>query len=270
MNSMQISIINDCCDENAALRQVSRAGSLIKNSSVNCFGVKSETEAVGFLVDAIDSFEGKEGIILINVAPRGGKGKKWKNGAPFGYFWHKKTLIVSSADGYVLFLVKKVGILEDFRIFDIPEVLENIGVDVLDDATKERIVKSQFRSFDFLPRVAAWLIGGMKLPARKYDLAEIAELPPRVWFVDNFGNIKTTLLKEDLDLKNGGKVKLKIGDKEFKFDFYDRLKDIPDKTLGLTVGSSGIDDKRFIEIISRGGSAARLLEVGPDDEISGL
>ncbi len=118
---MQITIINDCCDENAKLRQISRAGSLIKNSSVNprtkglkgwlvkkilgfsensdfsnfannfgggvnCFGAKSEIEAAGFLVDAIDAMEGREGIVLVNVAPRGGKSKKWENGAPFGYF----------------------------------------------------------------------------------------------------------------------------------------------------------------------------------------
>lgn len=104
---MQITIINDCCDENAKLRQISRAGSLIKNSSANCFGVKSEMEAAGFLADAIDAFEGREGVILANVAPRGGKGKRWENGTPFGYFWHKKTLIVSSADGLVLSLAKK-------------------------------------------------------------------------------------------------------------------------------------------------------------------
>jgi len=154
MNFMQVSIINDCCDENAALRQISRVGSLIKNSSVNCFGVKNEIEAAGFLVDAIDSFEGEEGIILANVAPRGGKEKKWNNGAPFGYFWHKRTLIISSADGYILSLAKKVGILSDFCIFDIPEVLKNIDALILDGAIKERIIKSQFRSFDFLPRVA--------------------------------------------------------------------------------------------------------------------
>lgn len=253
---MQVTIINDCCDDNAKLRQISRAGSLIKNSSVNCFGVRSEYEAAGFLVDALDAFEGREGVVLANVAPRGGKGKKWKNGTPFGFFWHKKTLVVSSADGFVLSLVKRLGILEEFHIFDIPEVLGTRHDSVLDENTKGRIIKSQFRSFDFLPRAASWILEGEKLPVQNYDLKEIPEVPRLVWFVDNFGNIKTTLLEEDLDLKNNGEVALKIEGKTHKLNFYNRLKDLPDKSMGLVVGSSGIGEKRFMEIMLRGGNAA--------------
>ncbi len=47
--------------------------------------------------------------------------------------------------------------------------------------------------------------------------------------------------------------------------FFDRLKDIPDKKLGLTVGSSGINNKRFVETISRGGNAAKLLGIELND-----
>lgn len=256
---MQITIINDCCDENAKLRQVSRAASLIKNSSAACFGVKTESEAAGFLVDAIDAFGGREGIVMANVAPRHGKGKKWENGTPFGFFWHKKTLIVSTCDGYILSLAKKLDILEEFRIVDIAEVLRIINEEELDNDTKNRIVKSQFRSFDFLPRLAAWIIEGKKLPAKKYELFEIPDMPKEVWFIDNFGNTKTTLLREDLPA--GKSIELKIGGKAHVFSFSDRLKDLENETLGLVVGSSGIGNKRFLEIIFRGGNAAEKLSL---------
>ncbi len=257
---MQITIINNCCDENAKLRQISRASSLIKGSSVNCFGVKSELEAAGFLVDALDAMEGREGTILANVAPRGGKNKKWENGAPFGFFWHKKTLIAVSLSGFVLSLAKKLGAIEEFYVVDIGEVLNSIGDNLLDKSTKSRIVKSQFRSFDFLPRLAAWILEKKKIPAEKYDLKEIADMPHCVWFIDNFGNIKSNLLKKDCDIA-GKTVDLKIGNKIHKFNFYERLKDLPDKETGLTVGSSGIGNKRFLEIMTQRGNAAKKLGI---------
>lgn len=253
---MQITIINDCCDENAKLRQISRAGSLIKNSSVNCFGVKGELEAAGFLIDVIDAMEGREGVILANVAPRGEKNKKWENGTPFGFFWHEKTLVLSSIDGLVLSLVKKLGIIKEFYIVDIADVLNSIDNGELGKDTKERITKSQFRSFDFLPRLAAWILDHKKIPFKKYDLAKIANMPNCVWFIDNFGNIKTNLFKKDCNIIEGA-IKLKIGGTEHKLNFFERLKDLPDKKIGLTIGSSGIRNERFLEIIIRGGNAAR-------------
>lgn len=257
---MQITIINDCCDENAKLRQVTRASSLIKNSSASCFGVKGDLEAAGFLIDALDALEGREGVILANVAPRGGKSKKWENGTPFGYFKYKKTWIFSSVDGLVLSLAKKLNIIEEFYLVDIASVLNFIDDKVLDKETKDRIIKSQFRSFDFLPRFAAWVLEKEKIPIEKYDLREIANMPNCVWFVDNFGNIKTDLLKNDCNI-SGKIVSLKIDGKIREFDFYERLKDLPNKEMGLTVGSSGIKDKRFLEIMIRGGNAAKELGI---------
>jgi len=263
---MQITIINDCCDENAKLRQISRASSLIKNSSTNCFGVKNELEAAGFLVDAIDAFDGREGVILVNVAPRGGKSKKWENGTPFGYFWHGETLVVSSVDGLVLSLAKKMDIIKEFYLVDIGQVLNSISNNILDAETKDRITKSQFRSFDFLPRLAAWILEKKKIPAEKYDPAEIADMPHCVWFIDNFGNIKTNLLKKDCNIV-GAEVSLKFENKIHKLNFYRRLKDLPNNELGLTVGSSGIKDGRFLEIIVRGGNAAKELGINEGSSI---
>ena len=263
---MQITIINDCLDQNAKLRQISRVGSLFENCSVNCFGAGSELEASGFLVDAIDSFEGRKGIIIVNVAPRGKSAKKWKNGTPFGFFWHKETLVVSSVDGFVLSLVKKLNITENFQILDIPEVLGAINSKEMNTSEKQRIINSQFRSFEFLPRVAHWLTKKIKIPYQKYDLQKVADIPQVVWFVDNFGNIKTILLKGDFDTNNSA-FKIKIGEQIEQFNFYDCLKDLPSGSIGLVLGSSGIGNNRFIEIMMRGGNAAEKLGVKIGDKI---
>jgi len=266
---MQITIINDCRDQNAKLRQISRVGSLFENCSVNCFGVKSDFEAAGFLLDAIDAFEGRKGVIIVNVARREGKGRKWKNGTPFGFFWREKTLIVTSVGGIcgsALSLAKKADLLKEFFIMDIPEVLNSVSEKELDDKTKKRIADSQFRSFDFLPRAAFWLFSGRKLPCKKYDLSNIADKKNHIWFIDNFGNIKTTIFEDELKINNN-EIKLKINGKARKFNFYKRLKDAPDKSIAVVLGSSGIGEKRFAEIVLRGGSAALKLKANAGMEI---
>lgn len=266
---MQITIINDCLDQNAKLRQITRTGSLFKNCSVNCFGVKSDLEAAGFLVDAIDAFGEREGIVMANVAPRNGRGKKWKNGTPFGFFWNKKTLIISSVDGLTLSLVKKLGVIKNFSILDITKVLDSIDSKGLDENIKQRISSSQFRSFDFLPRVACWIIKKRKIPFEKYNLLEVSNSPNAVWFVDNFGNIKTTLLEKEIKPGARNKVAVKIDGKAKKLNFYNRLGNVPNGETGLVIGSSGTEEKRFLEITSQGGNAGKKLNarVGSKIEI---
>lgn len=267
---MQITIINDCCDQNAKLRQVSRTGSLFENCSVNCFGARSDFEAAGFLLDAIDAFEGREGVIIANVARRGGKARKWKNGTPFGFFRREKTLIATSIGGIcggALSLVKKAGLLKEFFIMDIPEVLNSISEKELDGKTKKRIADSQFRSFDFLPRAAFWLFSGRKLPCRKYSLSNIADVKNHIWFIDNFGNIKTTIFEDELKINDNSGVKLKINGKTKKFNFYKQLRDVPDKSIAVVSGSSGIGEKRFAEIVLQGGSAAEKLKINIGEEV---
>ena len=43
--------------------------------------------------------------------------------------------------------------------------------------------------------------------------------------------------------------------------FYNRLKDVPEKATGLYIGSSGLDEARFLEIAAQNvpGSAAKKL-----------
>lgn len=251
---MFVTIINDCRDGNAFGRQATRAMALF-NAPVTTIGIdQDEFEASGNLVDMLDASEGEEGVILVNVAPRHGRGKKWPNGTPFGYFTVGKTLIVASVDGLTLSLVKKLGILKEFNLFDIPTVTEAmVASGDLSDSQRAHIINTQFRSYDFVPRVAAWLKEGKDVPSEAYPLENIPDAPKAVWFIDNFGNCKTSIGPSDVDFEPGKVVKTLIGD----LTCYNRLKDVPNGEPGLIIGSSGYGQFRFLEVVLQGQSAAK-------------
>ena len=255
---MFITIITDCKDQNAFGRQMTRTASLFGFPAVP-IGVDSDIEAAGNLLDALDASEGRDGLIITNVAPRHGKAKKWPNGTPFGYFHFNKTLIVSTIDAYTLSLIKKFKITDKIKVWDIPTVMEHVQKDHHYQGQSEYIKKTQFRSFEFAPRVAKWVYKGTEwttTPTNDMDISEIPDLPGCVWWVDSFGNVKTTILPQDIgfeadklvELKNVGKVKC-----------YNRLKDVPNGELGLVIGSSGFLGDRFLEIVIQGSNAYKQL-----------
>jgi hypothetical protein len=205
------------------------------------------------LIDTLDAGLGNDGVILVNKAPRSGKAKKWSNGTPFGYFWYKKTLVVSSVDGYTLSLIKKFNLADSVNLFDIPTVMNavvNKGYLTRDQA--DYIVSTQFRSFEFLPRVAKWVFDKIEIPSESLSINEVPDTPNAVWFADVFGNLKTTLLPEDVQFEAGKKINFKSIE---EIVCYNRLKDVPNGEAGLIIGSSGIDNKRFLEIVIQGHSA---------------
>jgi S-adenosylmethionine hydrolase len=128
----------------------------------------------------------------------------------------------------------------------------------------DHVMHTQFRSFEFLPRVASWLTEGQEIPFEKYDLKEVPDAPHAIWWIDNFGNVKTTLFPEEVDFKAGNKVILK---KDLELTCYNRLKDVPEKKPALIIGSSGLGDKRFLEIVVQGVSAQNHFKLKPGQEI---
>ena len=251
-------IINDCRDPNAMSRQMARVASLLGGQVVP-MGVQDDLEAAGCLVDALDALGGKpETLILANVASRNGYGKKWANGSPFGYFYYQHTLVMASIDGLTLSLIKKLGCLSDINVLDIPKVTRVMASrGVISKESVERIDNSQFRSFDFLPYAAEQLLRGASLPSVTFPINAMAipETPKAVWYIDCFGNAKTTLLPEDIDFSPNTVVDTRVG----PLSCFKRLVDVPDRGFGLVIGSSGIEDKRFLEIVSQGGNAAEKL-----------
>jgi hypothetical protein len=255
---MFVTIITDCIDSNAFGRQMTRAASLFGFPPVPVaitpeFELPSDIEAGGHLIDMLDASRGRPGIILVNKAPRSGKAKKWKNGTPFGYFWYEKTLVVSSVDGYALSLAKKFNLVDHINVFDIPTIAEYAKEhDLMDSYDADYLITTQFRSFEFVPHAAKWVYDGHKLPTQQLAVNEIPDCPPSVFFADNFGNLKTTVLPEEIDFYAGNTINLEYFG---NIKCYDRLKDLPNGEAGLIIGSSGLKDKRFLEIMSQGLSA---------------
>jgi len=258
---MNITIINDCRDGNAVGRQITRVTSLL-GGPVSFNGVNSDIQAAGNIIDVIDALEETPGAILVNIAPRNGKAKKWKNGTPFGYFWHKKILILASVDGLTLSLVKKFELTEFVTILDVPKTLDQlIAGGVLAKELKDSIAKTQFRSYDFLPRAAKFLVRGKKLQGVRLHMGDIPDVPPAIWWIDNFGNCKTTLLHRDI------KDQVNFSAKFNKLPYFAGLKDVPDKTPAIISGSSGIGKKRFLEIVVQGGNAEKKFNLCVGDVI---
>lgn len=162
--------------------------------------------------------------------------------------------MVATLDGYCLSLAKSFGLLEDLRVFDIPTALASLPESVRPDmAERERIAATQFRSYEFQPRVACWLAQGIDVASEPYDLSLIPDLAPCVWHADNFGNLKTSIEATDIPL-----------DTKFLhtvhgvFPVVPRLRDVPDGEAAFTVGSSGLGGCRFLELaVSRGSAGAR-------------
>ena len=206
-------------------------------------------------------------MVLVNVAPRQKNGKKLghgsvgfygievarkDNGSPFGYFWHGKTLVVSSIDGVTLSLVKKLGIADRINVLDIASTSKALAErGMIDPTVVERIVTTQFRSYEFLPRVAKWIGDGQAVVSAEQPL-ETPDAPKAIWWIDSFGNAKTTLLAEDVSFAEGKEMKTRYG----SLPCVPSLKDVPDGVAAVIIGSSGIGDKHFLEIVVQGGSAA--------------
>ena len=250
-------IINDCSDENAAGRQKIRASRLFGHTPI-FVGVSDELEASGNLVDALDALEESQGIVLVNVAPRGGKINKWENGTPFGYFFYKEVLVISTIDGLTLSLVKKLNLTKLINVLDTAGVVkELIHNKFLSSKLRNRISESQFRSFDFLPRIAAYITRGNSVTSEKLNIDFVPNVPPAIWCIDNFGNCKTTLFPEEISFKSGKQILTKFG----KLLCYERLMDVPHGEAALIIGSSGLGEKRFLEVVVQRENAAKKLNV---------
>lgn len=267
---MFVTIITDCQDENTRGRQLTRANALF-GAPANLVGISTDVEASGNLVDVLDASDGMPGVVLVNIAPRDRAAKKWGNGTPFGCFWYGSILVVSTIDGFTLSFAKKLDIIKELHIFNIPAVTQAFSDElILYAGQREYVLNTQFRSFEFAPRVAKWLLSKKNVLSDPYSLENIPDMGRKIWWVDSFGeasyggNCKTTISPEEVDFKAGKAVTLeKIG----KIICYDRLKDVPDGEAGLVIGSSGLLGERFLEIVVQGGNAAEKFGLKSGDAI---
>jgi hypothetical protein len=260
---MHVTIINDCGDENAAARQIARTA-LLLDANVGFVAVPSfnELAAAGNLIDVLDAHADKKSAVLVNVAPRHGGGRAWSNGTPFCYFHIGHTLVVSTFGGTTLSLVKKLGLVDRVHMLDVHSTVEKMAREhVLTHEQSKAIAQSQFRSFDFVPRVAAYLLHENEVPATLVSLADVPDAPRAVWWVDNFGNVKTTLLPDEIGFAQGKTVG--FGGRELQC--HERLSSVPDGTPALIIGSSGLGAHRFLEVVVQGKHASDMLGLAVGD-----
>ncbi|MEK7156014.1 MAG: SAM hydroxide adenosyltransferase [Patescibacteria group bacterium] len=248
------SIVTDCDCTNAAGRQALRVQSLF-GIQPQIIGARSDLEAAGHIVDAQDAIRGskREGVILANVASRDGCRERWQNGTPFCYTRTGQALIVSTLAGQTLSLVKKLRLAETLHVLDIPTVMQwAVKKRLIATVEAEEIVQTQFRSYEFSPRVALWIAGGWKVPAEKTRVQDVVpDAPLAVWYIDEpFGNCKTTVLAHERNSTRFSDVA-----------FSRRLADVPSKNLSWVVGSSGYGNQRWLELVVNGESAAKKLDV---------
>lgn len=272
---MQINgaIITDCADGNARGRQELRYAELF-GAKPTFLGVgadvvlgegnkAADVEAAGNLLDLLDAINlpddlrsKQQTVVLVNVAPRGGKTKEiWENGTPFCYFRVNGVLVVSTYARRCLSLIRDRGKIQSVELLDVPTV--TAAAVKWGDLTPERaqhINDTQFRSFEFLPLVARWLCDGRPVPSESQSLEDIPAISPSVWCVDSFGNVKTTLLARDVGFEEGKAVELAEGD---TVTCYTRLADVPRGASALVVGSSGYQEDRFLEIVVQRGNASK-------------
>ncbi len=261
-----VTYISDCRDDNTKGRLKARLATYFPGSNIVFVGVRDDIEAAINLVDIVDAYEGRPGVVLLNVAPRHGEaGKKWPNGTPFGWVKLDNIDLFTTIDGYSLSILQKMlGQKIEVNVYDIPKTVPNMG---LKESVQERIIHTQFRSFDYLPRLAAALVHEQELPVTEVFSA-VPDLGPTICWVDSFGNLKTNMLPEEIGFEVGREVVFRVdGHKQFRLPCYERLKDIPNEYVALTIGSSGMKDKRFIEIMQQGGNAAESLGVVSGTEL---
>ncbi len=115
---------------------------------------------------------------------------------------------------------------------------------------------SQFRSRDLYSRVSAHLMDSMEdeLDIEEINISDIPDLKEKVIaHIDNFGNIKTNITKEDMKGKFefGDEIKIKIGETTKTVKYTHNLFGEAPGILVIAPGSSGTADLPFYEIAVR-------------------
>lgn len=121
---------------------------------------------------------------------------------------------------------------------------------------------SQFRSRDVFPPAAAAIASGDdSVLGEPLNPNQLPDAPTdRIAWVDGYGNIKTTIPAQTIDLEPESKIVIRIGDVVSDAIYSDGSFKVSEGTLAFAPGSSGWTqpdgtELRWIELFLRGGSA---------------
>jgi hypothetical protein len=254
-------IITDCVDSEATLRQ-QVMGQQVHGILPSIAHIRSGIAAAGHLISTVDVGRAdrqcaqREGYIIVNYAPRKEDDEN-ANGSPFGYVRIGRTHVLSTLGDCELSLVHQLDLASVVQVVDLDATaLWAWKKGLIDSSEKAFIMEGQFRSLYFAQPALGWLKDNRDLRqqvTRVHLISDFAPaVPPCVWHVDDFGNCKTTMLDP-----------AEISRTRFShLPFSKRLALAPDDhTPVWVVGSSGLRDKRFLELVVKNGRASDVLDL---------
>lgn len=253
---LPIAIVSDCGGQ-AMSRMISRYYALLDAVCIP-YDSLSLVEASGNIVDALDAFRGFKSAVVCNSAPR--RDTRGTNGSAIVYGTVGKTIIISTV--CALGLLKKLVPNFTARKVSVKSFMQS-------ECGNKSDTTPNFRGLEVIPSVLSSLVyehnvSGLSLP---YSKDNFPLIEPSVWLVDTIEgkptNIKLTILRDEASwFKPGDKITIKFGGEPFTpLTCYERLTHIPDGEAGIYVGSSGLGDRRFLEVAVMGGRAAEMFNV---------
>lgn len=219
----------------------------LPSAKIYCLSVPPfSTLATGFWIAQLGLNPGvSDRLIYHNCAPRQDNSEARPNNEGEGLTYvklHNNVEVIGVLAGYTLSFIKE-------------EALQIKTIEVSRGG-------SQFRSRDVFPQAAAAIINGeQNLLGETIAQRQIPDFPlNRVAWLDGYGNIKTTIPADSIDLKPESKVTLRVGDTVSDGVYSDGSFKVPEGTLAFAPGSSGWLKKdgtqiRWMELFLRGGSA---------------
>lgn len=245
---MLIDLIADYGTGDAAFAEVrQRLLKELPSARVNCLSVPPfSTLATGFWIAQLGLNPGhSDRLIYHNCAPRQDDPEARQNNEGEGLTYAllpNNVIVVGVLSGYTLSFIKN-------------EAQQIHTVNVSRGG-------SQFRSRDVFPQAAAAIINGDRSIVGDVIQSEQIPDPPsdRVAWVDGYGNLKTTIPADIINLEPDSKVVVRVGDVVSDAVYSDGSFKVPEGTLAFAPGSSGWHTKdgrevRWMELFLRGGNA---------------
>lgn len=245
---MYINLIADYGIGDPAFAEVSqRLNQKLPSAQIHCLSVPPfSTLATGFWIAQLGLNPGApKRLIFHNCAPRQDDLEARSNNEGEGLTYiklHNGVEVVGVLAGYTLSLIKD-------------EAIEINTIDVSRGG-------SQFRSRDVFPPAAAAIANGdYSLLGAEIKPSQIPDLPTdRIAWTDGYGNIKTTIAANSVNLPLSSKVTVKVGDVVSDAVYSDGSFRVPEGTLAFAPGSSGWQKQNgqqvvWMELFLRGGNA---------------
>ena len=244
---MFINLIADYGNGDPAFAEVTQRLSMgLPNAQIHCLSVPPfSTLATGFWIAQLGLNSRLENhLIYHNCAPRQDD---------------SEPRIDNEGEGLTYALlpkgVKVVGVIAGYTLSFIKNHAEVIHT------VKVSRAGSQFRSRDVFPSAAIAIASNdFSVLGEELNPNQIPDVPSdRVAWIDGYGNIKTTIEWDSLNLLPESKVVIRVGDVVSDAVYSDGSFKVPEGTLAFSPGSSGWDKNgqplRWMELFLRGGNA---------------